>query len=300
MSIRRWWFGATSALVFSLLLLAPAHAQTPDRLSFLKISIWPEFDQPSVLVLYDGVLADTSNLPRAISILIPADAQLFVTTWYNPDGTLAPEQPAQQTKQDDGYTRVTFIVTQPKFRVEYYHDALRGAPDKTFDFAFKAFGAVDTLTLEIQEPLRATNFAVTPAPQGTRTDPDGFKYWTQNYTNIAANQVITARVKYTKTDPHPSVLPAANPSTSAPTTSAASDSTNWLLVVALVALGIAVVGGLLVLQRRALTPQPAPPPRAKKRRNKKRAATFCSQCGHTLAPTDKFCARCGTRRQEGK
>jgi len=89
-----------------LILVIPAvsaHAQTPEHLAFLKISIWPEFDQPSVLVMYDGVLADTSNLPRAISVLIPADAQLFVTTWYYPDGTLAPEQPAQQ--------QLIFIVT---------------------------------------------------------------------------------------------------------------------------------------------------------------------------------------------
>lgn len=299
MSRRRWWLGATSALVLlGFFLSTPAYAQTPDRLTFLKLSIWPEFDQPSVLVLYDGVLADTSNLPRAISVLIPADAQLFVTTWYNPDGTLAPEQPAQQTKQDDGYTRVTFIVTQPKFRVEYYHDALRGAPNKTFDFTFKALGAVDTLTLEIQEPLRATNFAVMPTPQSSRTDQDGFRYWVQNYTHVTANQVITAQVQYTKTDPHPSVFPAVNPTSGTLPTSTPSESMNWLLVIALVSLGIAVVSGLLVLQRHALTPQPSPPPRPQKRRDKKRATAFCSQCGHALAPTDKFCVRCGTRRQE--
>lgn len=276
-----------------------ARAQTFERLSFLKISIWPEFDQPTVLVLYDGVLADTSNLPRAISVLIPADAQLFVTTWYNPDGTLAPEQPAQQTKQDDGYTRVTFIVTQPKFRVEYYHDALRGKPDKTFDFAFKSLGAVDALTLEIQEPLRATNFAVTPAPSSSRTDQDGFKYWVQNYTNLAAGQVITAQVKYTKTDPHPSVIVPAIASPVPTQSPAASESSNWLLILVLVAMGMAVLVGVFVWQQRARVAPHASASRGKvSRRDKRRARVFCPQCGHALSTTDNFCPQCGTRRRQ--
>lgn len=302
MQKRRWLLGATSALVLvGLFFLTPAHAQTSERLSFLKISIWPEFDQPTVLVLYDGVLADTSNLPRAISVLIPADAQLFVTTWYNPDGTLAPEQTAQQTKQDDGYTRVTFIVTQPKFRVEYYHDALRGTPDKTFAFAFKSLGAVDALTLEVQEPLRATNFAVTPAPPSSRTDSDGFKYWAQNYTNLAAGQIITTQVKYTKTDPHPSVIvPAITSSVPAPVPNA-SEASNWLLILALVVLGMAVLVGAFVLQQRAqVAPRVAASQSQGSRRHKRRAQVFCPQCGHALSTTDNFCPQCGTQRRQGK
>jgi ribosomal protein L32 len=289
------------ALLILFVPWASARAQTPDHLTFLKISIWPEFDQPTVLVLLDGILADTSNLPRAISVLIPADAQLFVTTWYNPDGTLAPEQPAQQTKQDDGYTRVTFVVTQPKFRVEYYHDALRGKPDKTFDFAFKALGAVDTLTIEIQEPLRATNFAVTPAPSSTRTDQDGFKYAVQNYTNVAAGRVITAQVKYTKTDPHPSVIAPATASPAPTPSPAASESSNWLVILALVALGMAVLVAIVVRQQRAQVAPRASSPRGKtSRRDKRRARVFCPQCGHALSATDNFCPQCGTRQRQAK
>ena len=135
MKLRKILLGVMVALAGLALTLPPrALAQTPDRLTSLKISIWPEFDKPSVLVLLDGVLADPSNLPRPVSVLIPSDAQLSVTTWTNPDGSFAPEQPAQQTKQDDGYTRATFTIAQPRFRVEYYHDLLRGAPDKTLDF----------------------------------------------------------------------------------------------------------------------------------------------------------------------
>ncbi|MCI0478738.1 MAG: zinc-ribbon domain-containing protein, partial [Anaerolineales bacterium] len=267
------------------------------RFASLKISIWPEFDKPSVLVMLDGVLADASNLPRPISILIPADAQLFVTTWENPDGSLAPEQPAQQTKQDDGYTRVTFTTAQPKFRVEYYHDAARGTPDKTINFAYKSIGVIDAVTLEIQQPLKASNFAVTPAPQTMRTDSDGFKYFVQTYSNAVAEQTLTAQIKYTKTDPNPSV--SAQP---APAPVAASESNNWFLLIALVALGLAVLLGFILLQQRALATRPAAPTGSKNRKRGKHragaaAAIFCTQCGRALGANENFCPQCGAKRR---
>lgn len=299
MKWRRTFFSVTMALLWLALLFPRASAQNPERLTALKISIWLEYDTPTVLVMFDGTLADATNLPRAISLLIPSDAQLYVTTWANPDGTLAPEQPAQQTKQDDGYTRVTFTIAQPKFRVEYYHDALRGAPDKTFAFAYKSIGAVDAVMVEIQQPLKASNFAVTPATSTTRTDTAGFKYFIQTHTNLAAGQVLTAQVKYTKTDPHPSVIQAQiAPQTTAPTM---HESSNWVLLLALVAVGLAIVFGFFVLQQRALAPRATASSRASQPRRKRRAANaataFCPQCGRALARDDNFCPACGTKRR---
>lgn len=297
MNLRQLFFGVMIALALLTPVPPKAHAQTPDRLASLKISIWLEYDQPSALVLYDGVLADATNLPRPISILIPAEAQLFVTTWANADGSLAPEQPAQQAKQDDGYTRVTFVVAQPAFRVEYYHAALRGAPDKTFDFAFKSLGAVDALTVEFQQPLKASNFVVTPAAQSTRTDAEGFKYFAQTYANLAAGQTLTAQVKYTKTDPQPSVVQAqVAPPSGLPTW---NGSSNLFLLFALVVVGLAILLGLFLLQQRALAARPVSG--ANQRRHKRRAASaataFCTQCGRALARDDNFCPACGAARR---
>ena len=308
MKLRRIFLGVMIALAVLTFALPPrTFAQTPDRLTSLKISVWPEFDQPTVLVLLDGVLADASNLPRQISVLIPSNAQLTVATWTNPDGSFAPEQPAQQTKQDDGYTRVTFTIAQPTFRVEYYHDLLRGAPDKTLDFAFKSTGAIDAVSLEIQQPLKATNFAVTPATQTTRTDADGLKYFSYAFTNIAAGQTITAQAKYTKTDPNPSVQSAPQP-TSAPSTVAqgaptTNTSNDLFLLIALVAVGVTAILGFFLLQqrsqdRRLVANVGSNKPRRDKRHGGAATATvFCTQCGRALGPEDNFCPQCGAKRR---
>jgi hypothetical protein len=304
MNRRRIFFGAMMLALWAAFGAAPqAFAQDPNRLSALKVAIWPEYDTPTVLVILDGVLADAANLPREISVLIPSDASLLVTTFENPDGSLAPEQPSTSTVLGDGYTRVTFTTRAPKFRVEYYHDLLRGAPDKTMDFVFKASAPTDKVELEIQQPLRATNFSVTPSTQTTRTDPAGFKYFVLQFPALAAGQTISAQVKYTKSDPNPSAPPAAPPATAPPASASSSQWQNIFLVAAMVVLGLTAVIGFLILQKRSREPSHervssrSRSQREGARANAAQVAAYCTQCGHELGPQDNFCPRCGTKRR---
>lgn len=307
MNLRKTFFGAMIALVFLFTLTPPTLAQDPHRLTQLKISIWPEYDKPAVLVLLDGTLADKTGLPRNVSILIPSNAELFVTTSENPDGSLAPEVSSQSTNLGDGYTRVTFTTTQPKFRVEYYHDLLRGAPDKTFDFVYKSISGVDQVTLEIQQPLQASNFVITPATQTTRTAPDGFKYFVLQFSNLAAGQTISAQAQYTKTDPHPSVRPQAAPPPAPVATSApASDATSAIFVLmGVVSVGLAGVIGFFLWQQRSREIETTAPRKSAKHFQRERrrargmpsASVFCTQCGNPLSADDNFCPKCGAKRR---
>lgn len=279
-------------------------ADDPNRLTQLRISVWPEHDKPSVLVMIDGTLADKTNLPREVSVLIPANASLLVTTWMNPDGNFEREQPSQSKDLDDGYVRVSFTTAQPNYHVEYYHDLLKGAPDKTLDFVFKSPAPADQVTLEFQQPLKASNFSVTPAPQSSRSDSDGFKYFSSQYSNITAGQTITAQVKYTKTDPDPSVLPTpALSSVTLPAPTSASSTT--FVLVALVVVGLAAVLGFFAWQQRAREKPPTTKMTPRQyRRNRRRAgpaassaSVFCTQCGRALGLEDDFCPKCGTKRR---
>ena len=119
------FFCATLGLAF--LLTAPrAQADYPTRLSQLSISVWPEYDTPTVLVILDGKFADTSNASRQVSVLIPSKAKLHVATYANADGTLAKEQTTQSTDIGDGYTRVTFTVPAANFRLEMLGISIMG------------------------------------------------------------------------------------------------------------------------------------------------------------------------------
>ncbi len=298
------FFCIALALVFSL--SAPrALADDPSRLSQLSISVWPEYDTSTVLVILDGKFADTSTSSRQVSVLIPSKAKLHVATYANADGTLAKEQATQPSDLGDGYARVTFSVPAANFWLEYYDDALQGNPDKTLDFSLKAPAPADQVTLEVQQPLKATNFTISPAAPNTRSE-SGFTYFDTSFANVPAGQVLSAQIKYIKTDPNPSVSPAVAPA-SVPASPVATTSSSWgntFLIVAIVVLGLTAVLGFFMLQQqrsRHLAPV------ATNSRNGRRGArgaqhaslggVFCTQCGRPLGRDDNFCPRCGAKRK---
>ena len=306
MKKRMLFFCAMIAFALWITCTAPssALAQDSNRLSKLAIAVWPEYDQPSVLVLIDGTLADPANLPRPVSILIPATARLVVTTWTNADGTFAPEQPSQSDNGANGYTRVTFTTNTANYHVEYYDDLLRGAPDKSMTFVYKAAAPADQVTLSIQQPLKASNFKTDPPSASTRNSPDGFKFSDLQFPSLAVDQTITAQVKYTKSDPNPSVLPASP--TPLPVIVAPAPASPWnnvFILVALVVIGLVAVVGFFLFQRSREPVSAQGPARNRSRRGAERGgainnfAAFCTQCGYGLASTDVFCPKCGTKRR---
>ncbi|MBI5034663.1 MAG: zinc ribbon domain-containing protein [Chloroflexi bacterium] len=311
--MRKILVGAMAALLLIVSLAPAAFAQDANRLSQLKISIWPEYDTPTVLVLLDGTLADKTNLPRSVSLLIPSNANLTVTTWENADGSLAPEQPNQSVDAGDGFTRVTFTINQPNYHVEYYHDLLKGAPDKSMDWQFKSATPVDQVLLEVQQPLKATNFVLTPTTSTTRTDASGFKYYSYQFANVTTGQVLTTQAKYTKSDPNPSFqappssqLPSSSASAPTTTSTASSSNDNLLLLAGLVGLGLIVILGIFVYQQRSraveeLTANKMSPRQFQRQRRRARgtegATVFCTKCGNPLGPDDNFCPKCGAQRR---
>jgi hypothetical protein len=305
MNRRRVFFCAAIALLLSLAIATPrALADDPNRQTQLKISIWPEYDQPTVLVMLDGTLADDTNLPREVSVLIPSSASLLVTTFENQDGTLAAEQQSKSANQGDGYSRVTYTLKTPKYHVEYYDNLLRGSPDKVMDFAFKAVALIDQVTVEIQQPLKASNFSVN-LPSPSMRDDNGFKLYSSPFANVAGGQTLTAQVKYTKTDPNPSVVPAVAPASVPSTTPAATAPSMWsnvFLIVALVLLALVAVLGFIILQQRARRPVSVMAgSRSGSRKQARRQAAarraFCTECGSALGPEDDFCPKCGAPRR---
>ncbi len=298
--MRRIFFCLVLACMALLALAVPAaRADDANHLTQFSVRVWPEYDKPSVLVLIEGTLADKSNLPRDVAVTIPSSATGVIATYANADATLAAELPFKSEKLDGGLTRITFTVKTAEYHIEYYDDLLKGAPDKTMDFALLAPAPADQVTLEIQQPLKATNFSVNPPAQSTRDD-GGFKISVLQFSNMTAGAKISAQVKYTKSDPSPSIAPTPVPATVPAPAAAASSSSSLLLVVGIVVLGLAAVFGFFVLQQRTRQAAPAPVgSRHARRRARTSERVYCTQCGRALSSEDQFCPQCGTRRRVG-
>jgi len=308
---RKFIFSVMMALAFLLSVSGDTFAQDPARLSALNISLWPEFDRPSVLVIVHGILAGKGNLPREVSVLVPAKAEVIVTTYVNPDGRQAPEQVFRTTEDSAGYKRITFTIATAEYWLEYYDDLLKGTPDKTLDFALKLSAPADKVAVEIQQPARATNFSTTPPTQPSRIDPsDGLTYYTLQFANIGAGQSVSAQIKYTRAETRltKDLLASAAPSASNPLAAVPQEPSAWqnaFFIAAAVILGLVAVFGIFILRRQptasATARQPARNAPKKARRaptsNGAPATAFCTQCGRALRAEDNFCPRCGTQRR---
>jgi len=283
-------------MILLLALPATALAQDSNRLSALSILVWPEYDTPTVLVQYDGMLADATNLPREIALLVPTGATIYATAYADAAGNLFDSGPWRVQDLGDGYSRLTYTTQQARFHAEYYYNPLQGTPAKTMTFVYQASAPADKVLLEIQQPLAASKFVLDPPTQKTGRDSQGFNYYNYEYQNVAAGQTIQVKISYTKTDPNPSVLPQPVASPAA----APREQTNVGQLAAIVlGLGLLAAIAFFLLRRRVPGQRKAPAVRRTPRGPAWPAASggFCPRCGRTLAPDDNFCPKCGAQRR---
>lgn len=290
-------------------LAAPAfvHAQSSERIADLEISVWPEFDDPRVLVQYDGNLGATDGYPRDVSFYIPASASLTATAYEDESQKLLNSDPPTLSEPKDGFKLVTFKLPKPHFHVEYYDDALKGNPDKTLAFAYRAKMPADQVRIEIQQPLKAENFRTMPAAALQSDGAHNFKYHIFNYPGVSADQALTINASYTKTDPSPSIQNVVAPDPGAQTAPSPANTetvgfgpeqTYFIAGAALLfAIGLLAVWMWYSRRQPRLVPAAASAARHKGAKAASGSGSYCGQCGLELRTGDNFCPRCGAKRR---
>jgi hypothetical protein len=210
--------------------------------------------------------------------------------------------------------KVAYSLPKPGFHLEYYVDRPVSGDKREIVHTFEAPYPIAALEVAVQQPARATDFSVTPAPSRTTTGADGLTYHIINLVNLAAGEKRDIAISYVKTDSGLSspqlALTSATPApqaAAAPVQAQAKPAaqTSWLPIL-LIGVGLLALIGIGVywfLSRR--TPAPTKPVRPTVAsaapqtavRPAPVAAAFCTQCGHTLRPDDRFCAQCGAPRK---
>ncbi len=288
----------------------PVTAQSvPPRLATWDVQVWPEYDQPSVLVIASGTLSPETPLPQQITVPIPAGATIHAVAYPAPAGNLLNLPWTPQTGPEGA--SVTFSVDQPQFVVEYYADVLSPPPSRSFAMDVVTPLAAQQASLTLRQPSRASAMQIEPALAAAGIDDLGNPTFVADLGPLAAGQAIPLRVSYTKADAEPSTtfqpLPAA---TVAPVETGSDQS--WLRIVVGVVLGVLVGAGVLYFLWRRQSARPTrqarrrdarkkgtPPERPQTARPADQAAAsqFCVQCGQKFAGNDKFCRNCGAPRR---
>lgn len=299
---------AALLLLLALLLPVMARAQATPTLSAVQVDLWPEFDRPTMLVIYHITLPAQGFKPTELSLSLPAAAgKPNAVAARQPDGTLITLTFDQKSGAD--WSVIKFTATSPDSQVEYYDPSLvKQGSNRSFDYQWRGDYAVDSFSVTAQQPVDATNLTISPGTTTSTAGKDGLTYYTRQIGSLTAGQSFTLNLSYQKsTDTLSTNL--VKPQPSAPITEETPGRITTLtsfLPWALGALGILLIvgGGVWYWQSGRQKERPE-----KRQRHRPAAAerepepvqgnVYCHQCGKRAAPGDQFCRTCGARLRVG-
>ncbi len=286
--------------------LYPARAQTEVRFSKLDVSLWPEYDRPTVLVIYHIALHPTISLPVDLSLRIPASAgepsavavRQMTTGGESGLFTIPYER---QVSGEWGVINIT--ATAPEVQLEYYDSELekQGAA-RQYEYRWPGDYAVDSLLVDVQQPLGASEMLISPAAGAGVARNDGLVYYKKDLGSLQQGQTFSLSVSYNKADDE---LSAANLQVQ-PSAPVASITPGQDIVMAALPWVLGGLGVLLIFGggawyyfsgRQNLEVKPR-----RKRRKAELIETedpqghiYCHNCGKRASSGDRFCRACGTK-----
>lgn len=286
-------------LVALIVFVPLVQAQESPSIDTLVIDLWPEYDKPSILVIYKAELSPEVSLPAEITLRMPVQAGTPAVVAVGPD-TNSVADVVYNTRVMGDWLEISFIATTPAIQFEYYDPRLvKEGAQRSFDFTWPGDYAINSLVLQVQHPPGATDVSVTPTMGRVVQDTFGFVYNIIEVGELDQASVFDIGVNYLKESDALSIesfqiQPSA---TITPGTSSLLNLDQWWVWL-LIALGLILIGGGGYWYWRMGRQEPAP-----KKRNHHKAESqeapgsviYCQQCGKRAGAGDHFCRSCGTR-----
>lgn len=271
------------------------------RIARLQLSIWPEYDDPRVLLIIRGELATGAAFPTQVTLPVPKDAELIGAGMISELGELLLHP--HRVIPGDASDTLEITLPSPRFFAELYYDPFEATGDtKRFSYTFTAPYPITQFDVDIQKPYTASEFVTEPPAMAQETEGRDTTYHRFAYRDVAAGQPTAFTVSYVKTDPQPSVSKADSAPDESPAARGPQDRMLiYFGILAGVTAAYVLATFLLAVYRRRraateapetqplpLSVSPVPPtvtPAA--------VANFCSHCGHVLNADYAFCPGCG-------
>ena len=301
--MRRWFI--LLALLVSLFAPRPIQAQANITIQTLDVEIWPEYDQPSVLVIYRITLASDVKLPAVMTLRVPkaagaptAIAEQTATGLFNVNVT--------QAGEDGDFLLYQFTTTLPQLQMEYYDPSLaKNGSARSYSFRWPGDYPVQSMTVNVQQPRTATNMRLSPNTGTSAPGGDGLVYFTVPVGNVAGGNTFKLDLSYDKSDDlltQPQTFEAVTPVAPVDQTTPGRVNFNEIIPWFLGGLGALLIAvGVIWYVRTGR--QPATPASSRPRRRSAAVApqaapgedVFCHQCGKRASAGDVFCRACGTK-----
>jgi hypothetical protein len=200
MGIKRF---LTFLLFFIFIIPAPLYGEEALKIGRMKVSVWPEYDTPGVLVVYEGRFANKDAFPAAITFLFPKGVnKLTDACSLSPKGQHFCQ--LYDVEKRENYNQVTMNLPYGDFFIDFQYSPFKRGKDKFFEYVIQSRYDIMNLEVNIQQPLRSTNFSIQPAAL-KQTMESEFNQYHYSMKNIPAGQEVRFKINYIKQDNNPSV-----------------------------------------------------------------------------------------------
>jgi hypothetical protein len=290
---------AAIAIIAAFIVTITAQAQSALRLSSVSVDIWPEYDQPAVLVIYHISLSPDTVLPATLDLRIPAQAEVFAVAIADPLKGLL-NTPYDRTVEGSLAT-LTITANSKDLQVEYYNALVQNGTGRHVVYEWVGDYAVDAFSVAIQQPVGATDMVTEPILSESSVGQDGFIYYRSTPQALAVGQSFTLTADYQKSTDALSTtgLPvqATQPINSdTPGRVTRSSVLTWVLAGiggALIVIG--GVGGIFLLKNRSPRLRSSNKRHTQTQQFGESREVYCFQCGKRAQSGDAFCRTCGSR-----
>lgn len=294
----RWW--RVSVLTLGVLLLSiTAHAQNTIRLSSLKAQLWPEYDQRSMLVIYDFQMPSDAKPPVGVTIRFPKDANLIAVASLGANGSLVNADYLGPSTSGDWQSITVQVQTATGYHIEYYQPLSIQGQLRQFTYLWPGDYAIDDFSISVRIPSDTANINSTPPLQSTQ-EADGSPALAGDFGALASGQEFPLQLTYTKTTDTLGVTqPRLQPSQPLGSgTQGRVMLSNYLpYILGLFGLLLIMGGAIFLWQSRRTTGMVG----ARRRHAVAQSddapadAIYCHQCGTRAEKADRFCRACGSR-----
>lgn len=196
------------ALIFVFLLLSgllPAHAGGLE-IGRMRVALWPEYDSTGVLFIYDGRFRNAEDFPNETAFILPEGSVVSDACSLSPKGQHFCQLYTQK-KSPDGGELLSLRLPYPNFYLSFHTDPFRyikPGDKRVLKHVIKANHFIETLEVDVQTPLRAQGFGISPEGY-TGSEKKGFTHWGRVYENVEKGTEIEVSIEYTRPDIRPSV-----------------------------------------------------------------------------------------------
>jgi hypothetical protein len=301
----RKWRVVFLLLLVGLIIPAPVQAKPPASFESMEVDLWPEYDQPSMLVIYRITLDPATTLPADVTLHIPVNVG-------DPSAVATRETNGQllnlaYTRTIQGeWSAISFKSTAYQIQFEYYDPGLvKNGSTRNFTYTWAADYAVKALTLQVQQPVGASQMTLSPDLGNPITSATGLAYYDATVGAVAAGTQFKLSIQYQKNTDALSqpTQPVQASETLGPTTAGRTQSPSLVILVLVGLAAILFIASIYILLRSnkiEITFGENKRHKTHKRLQDEGNAApqegiFCHQCGKRAAPGDVFCRACGTQ-----